>query len=262
MDQQAASAETLTLDRLLHLRALTKDVSNLCRKQLRGYLESLSLLMRPRRLLGDLIEGASKEGVVGADRNFTELSELYKKVSGGPFQVHRELSSPLRSVSTQVQLYEWEYLHECAGGPDRRPITVTSPFTWVICYSSTYSLSILRQALAGTQQRDPESVREFVLAACLMKLTFSKFPALAGLFEGLRYHLEVRTSPHTGELPLVTVSAPFSSTRPADNLLLVATGLSGTTVFEEILDLDSVRRMQDPLREEIRGVLREHGEEL
>jgi len=50
--------------------------------------------------------------------------------------------------------------------------------------------------------------------------------------------------------------------RPPDNLVTVASGLAGGAAFAEVLDLDSIRNLRDPLREEVTGILRNHGQEL
>jgi len=126
---------------------------------------------------------------------------------------------------------------------------------------STYSPSVLRQVLAGHHERDQDSVNAFVLRACLMHLLFAKQPTLAALFEGLRYKVEVRKSPHFGELPLVTISAPVATTRPNDSLLFVATGISGRSTFQEVLDIDSARRIPDLLRDQVSRILTGHGEQ-
>src|SRR5206468_2385073 len=97
----------LNIEQLLQLHTLTKEVSRFCQKQLRGYLDTMALLFRPRRMLGDAMEGAERESVGGADRNVTELRELYRRVAVRPFDLRPELSLPLESVSTQLQLYEW-----------------------------------------------------------------------------------------------------------------------------------------------------------
>jgi hypothetical protein len=262
MDNPAPQAESLNVEQLLHLHTLTKDVATVCLKQLRGYLDTLALLFRPRRILGEAMEGAEKESVGGSERAFAELRELYRKVALRPFDLRPELSHPLESVSTQLQLYEWEYLHQSKTDRGWRSIKVTSPLTWVVAYSSTYSLPMLRQVLAGKEEREAEAVRAFVLRACLMQLHFSKFPAIAELLAGLRYPVEIRQSPETGDLPLVTISAPFSTMRPPDSLLTVAAGLAGGASFSEVLDLGTVQNLKDPLREQIAAVFRSHGQEL
>jgi hypothetical protein len=262
MDNPAAPAASLNVEQLLHLHTLTKDVAKVCQKQLRAYLDTLALLFRPRRILGDAIEGAERESVGGSERTLAELRDLYRKVALRPFDLRPELTIPLESVSTQMQLYEWEYQHQVKTDRGWRNIKVTSPLTWVVAYSSTYSLPMLRQVLAGQEERDAEAVRAFVLRSCLMHLHFTKFPAISELLAGLRYRVEVRQSPETGELPLVTISAPFSTMRPPDSLVTVASGLAGGTTFSEVLDLATVQNLKDPLREQIAAVLRGHGQEL
>jgi hypothetical protein len=255
MDQRINTADELKTDQLLQLHNLTRDVAKFCGGQLRGYLEALAPLFRPRRLLGDHMEGVGRERVVGEDQNFAELQEVYLRMCGRPFELRRELSTPLESVSTQVQLHDWEYVHETVTERGRKSITVVSPLTWVLTYPSTYSLSMLRQVVAGKQEGDQESVRSFVLRACLIHLLFVKQPGLKLLLEGLRYKVEIRNSPQLGDLPLVTVSAPLTTMRPSDELLLVATGLSGRAVFQEVLDKPHARALRDPFEEQISGIL-------
>jgi hypothetical protein len=262
MENQAPGADALNVEQLLHLHNVTKDVSKFCQKQLRGYLDTMALLFRPRRILGDAMEGAERESIGGSDRTVTELRELYRRVAVRPFDLRPELNFPLESVSTQMQLYEWEYAYETKTDRGWRTIKVTSPLTWVITYSSSYSLSILRQVLAGHEERDAESVRAFVLRACLMHLHFARFPAISELLADLRYRVEVRRSPEMGDLPLVTISAPFATIRPADNLVMVASGLAGGASFAEVLDLGTVQNLQDPIREQVRAIFSSHGQEL
>ena len=262
MDNPAAPAETLNVEQLLQLHTLTKDVAKLCQKQLRTYLDTIALLFRPRRILGDAMEGTERDAGGNSERTVAELRDLYRKVALRPFDLRPELTFPLESVSTQMQLYDWEYLHQIKTDRGWRAIKVTAPLTWVVTYSSTYSLPILRQVLAGQEQRDPDAVRAYVVRACLMHLHFQRFPAIADLLAGLRYRVEVRQSPETGDLPFVVISAPFSTIRPPDNLVTVASGLAGGTSFAEVLDLASVRNLKDPLREQIAAIFSSHGKEM
>src|SRR5262245_26411119 len=149
MDKPVVPTESLNVEQLLRLHELTKEVAKACQKQLRGYLDTMALLFRPRRILGDAIEGAERESVGGSDRTLAELRDLYRKVALRPFDLRPELSVPLESVSTQMQLYDWEYVHQSQTDRGWRGIKVTSPLTWVLAYSSMYTLSMVRQVLAG-----------------------------------------------------------------------------------------------------------------
>lgn len=262
MDQSAATAPALNIEQLLQLHSLTKDVAKLCQKQLRVYLDTAAMLFRPRRSLGDAIEGSERESVTNSERNVAELRELFRSIALRPFDLRPELSTPIESISTQLQLSEWGYTHTVKTDRGWQNIKVTAPLTWVVSYSSPYSLSVLRQVLAGQEARNAESVRAFVLRACLMHLHFTKFPGLVDLIHGLRYRVDVRKSAEFGDLPLVTISAPFSTIRPPDQLVTVASGLAGGASFAEVLDLESVRQIHDPLRDEISAVFKSHGQEL
>ncbi|MEO7649839.1 MAG: hypothetical protein ABIZ80_05185 [Bryobacteraceae bacterium] len=261
MNESSSSAPTLNVEQLLHLHNLTKEISSHCVKQLRGHIDAMAPLFRPRRFLGDLMEGGGREPLVGAEKNFAELADLYQSIALRPFDLRPELSTPVESVSTQMQLFAWEYTHEFQTSRGWKAIQVTSPLTWVIGYSSQYSLGMLRQVLAGKQERDPEAVRAFVLRACLMHLLFTKLPTIGELLGGLRYRVEVRRSPNFGELPFVTISAPFRTIRPSDELVNVASGLAGGSSFTEVIDLQTVQGLTDPLKNDITKILRQHGEE-
>lgn len=255
MSQPADTISSLTHEQLPRLHSLTAEVQRICRGQLRKYLDALAPLFRPRRVLAEHMEGSGKESVAGADQTFAELREIYFKACGRPFDLRKDLPSPLESVGTQIGLYEWEYVYDVRTERESRSITIVSPLTWVLAYPSTYSLSMLRQVMAGKQERNAEGVQSFVLRACLMHLQFAKLPELQALFEGLRFSVEVRKSPQLGELPLVTVSAPIRTIRPADDLLLAATGLSGRTAFDEVIDDYQAAHIPDPLQAQVLKVL-------
>lgn len=209
------------------------------------------------------MEGAGREPIVGSERTWRELQELYGKVAVKPFDLRPELANPLPSVQTQIELHEWEYSHGIQSERGWQTIKVTSPLTWILTYASPFSFAVLRQqVLNGHQQKEPEAVRSFVLRACLMAMLFQKHSNLKDLFEGLRYRVEIRTSRDLGELPIVTISAPFNTIRPADDLVTKAAGFAGGAHFAEILDVDSVRQLRDPLRDEAVRLLREHSEEI
>ncbi|HEY6345533.1 MAG TPA: hypothetical protein VIY49_28885 [Bryobacteraceae bacterium] len=244
--------------KLLSLHALTKEVSQACLRHLKTQIEAMAPLFRPRRFLGEHIDGIGKEAVSSADRNLADLQQLYARVAVKSFDLRPELRAPLESVATQLHFDEWEYTHAAETERGWQSIRVTAPLTWVISYGSPYSLTMLRGVVAGSGRRDAEAVRAFVLHACLMHELFAKIPALADLLAGLRYKVEVRKSPQLSDLPLVTVSAPFRTFRPPDKLVAMASGLAGGASFSEVLDVESVRNLSDPLLDEIAGFIQRH----
>jgi hypothetical protein len=241
--------------KLLSLHDVTKQIAQLCLRRLKGQLEAMAPLFRSKRYLGDHMEGAGKEATPGADRNFGDLQHLYARTAVRPFDLRPELRSPVESVAPQFQIDEWEYIQAIETDRGWQSIRVTTPLTWVVSYKSSLSLATLRSVGTGGGQRDPEAVRAFVLRACLMHEQLAKLPGLRELLEGLRYQVTVRHSPQLGELPLVTVSAPFRTLRPSDQLVAMAAGLAGGVSFSEVLDVESVRHVSDPLRDEAISIL-------
>ncbi len=248
--------------KLLSLHGLTKEVAHVCLHHLKMQIEAMAPLFRPRRFLGDHIEAAGREPIPAAERNFAELQELYARVAVKPFDLRPELRSPLESVATHLQFDEWEYIHAMETNRGWQSIRVTTPLTWVMSYSSKYTLSTLRAVVIGSGQRDGEAIRVYVLHACLMHELFSRIPALSELLAALRFKVEIRKSPQLGELPLMTISAPFKTFRPDDKLVALASGLAGGASFAEVLDVESVENLGDPLREQCLKILERHKVEI
>ncbi len=255
MTESTSAGQEFSSEQLGRLHGITSQVEKTCQTQLRSYLDAMAPLFRPRRILGNHMEGAGKENVSSADQALNELREVYLKACGRPFDLRKELAVPLESVPTQLQLHQWEYLHEIATEKERRVIKVTAPLTWVLTFNSTYSYSMVRQVVAGKQERDAESVRSFVLRASLMYVMFSRLPELRTLCEGLRYRVQVLKSPQFGELPLVTLSAPFATIRPGDDLLLRAEQFTGRSDFVEVIDMEQATTIVDPLMEQVSSSL-------
>jgi hypothetical protein len=208
------------------------------------------------------MEGAGREGAIGTDQHAADLRELYRRVALKPFDLRTELPNTLESVATTFHLHEWEYLHPTQTERGWQSIRISTPLSWVLTYASPYSMSTLRDVMGGNAQRDGEAVRAFVFRACVMHEFFRKTPSITELLSALRYRVEVKNSPQFGELPFVTVSAPFRTFRPSDNLVAVAAGMAGAQAFAEILDVESVKSLSDPLKDEALRVLEEHKVEV
>lgn len=237
------------------LHGITQQIEKVCRAQLRAYLDALAPLFRPRRLFGNHMEGPGKETVPNADQNLNDLREVYSKACARPFDLRKELPIPLESVPTQIQLHEWEYSHDVQTDRERATINIVAPLTWVLAYPSQHSYTMVRQLVGGKQERDAESMRSFILRASIMYLMFSRLPDLTTLFEGLRYKIDTRKSSQLGEVPLVTVSAPFATVRPADDLLLLAASYTGRSGFVEVIDFEQAAHIPDPLQDQISKIL-------
>jgi hypothetical protein len=255
MEEQSTADKSLTFEQLADLRDKTETVSQFLWKQLKAHLETLRPLLAPRRLLGRYAD--AKEDIAGADRAFAQLQEQFIAVCSKPFALPPELDDgPLSNIDNRIDLYPWEYTHQAKSERETKPVTITSPVRWVLTYSSEYTPSQLVQTLAGKEQRRSDSIRQFVVNALVMHAVLAKFPGITQLLTDLRYEIRTEKTANLGDLPLVTIRSCLLSFRPADSLILAAARLSGVPAFIELIDVDAVHRLQDPLRLRIEEILR------
>jgi hypothetical protein len=247
--------EEFSIGRLLYLRKVTRSVSEYLLSQLREQLTTISPLLRPRRAIGDYIDSGSPEPVVDAEKNFTALNEIYARAAGKPFDLPRPLRPPLKPVGLGLEIHPWEYLHPMSSGGSSKVVTITSPVKYVISYTSGLSLSRLRLGIAGREEKKSEDVREFVIRCCLMQLMLTKYPGVANLLRALRWEVNTEKSPELGDLPLTTLTAPLKTLRPPDDIILDSTEMSGTSIFEEVVDVDKVALIQDRLVEKVESIM-------
>jgi hypothetical protein len=250
-------AEDFSISRLLFLRKVTRAVSDFLLSEVKSQLNTLSPLLRPRRMLGDYIESGSPEPVVDADKNFAKLNEIYTKASGKPFELPRPLRPPLKAVGLALDVNPWEYSYELNSAPPKA-VTVTSPVKWVVSYTSGLSFSRLRQGLAGREELSPSDIKEHVIRCCLFHAMINKYTGIRDIFAALRWEVATQASPETGGLSLTTLTSPIPTMLPPDEFILESTEMSGTSRFEEVVDVNAVAEISDPLTQKVNEIIQEY----
>ena len=255
MSGSETPTRAVTFERLPELRSKTEAVSALLRDQLVAHLETLRPILTPDRLLGRGT-GARPDTPL-ADRAVAQLQQSYRAFTSRPFDLPAELDQYwLTLVGSRVALYPWEYTHQIGDGRDARAVTMTSPVRWVVSFTSGYTLSQFRQAVAGSAERQPEQLRQFVVNALVMQLVFAHTPGLGALLSDLRYEVHTQTADDLPKLPLTAITSGIGSFRPADDLIRAATNFSGVPAFIELIDVDGRSALKDPLRARIEERLR------
>ena len=256
MNGPEPSTKPLTFEGLPQLRAKTEAISKYLQEQLTTHLETLRPILSPERLFGKSA-GSSKADTPHADRALAQLQQGYRSFVARPFDLPAEFDPYwLSLVGNRIALYPWEYSHEARNERETRSVTMTSPVRWVVSFTSGYTLSQFRHAILGEDERRPEHVRQFVVNALVMQAMLVSTPGLVSLFADLRYHVDTQSPPDLPKLPLTTVTAGLPSFRPADDVILAATNFSGISAFIELIDIDRLPHLQDPLRARIEERLR------
>lgn len=251
------------MQRLLVLRKLTVAISKLLSEQMRDYLTTLAPLLRPKTILGEYVHSSVKEHVrAGADKAFKDLQTRYEQVAGAkPFYLPTELKPPIEVISTTLEFTPLEYAHVARTGGEEKTVIVTSPLTWVLNYSG-FPVARLRELVADRNSQSKE-IREYILHYLILQVVLSRQAGLTQIMEAL--HFPITTDhqlPELGNLPLTHISSSLTTHRPPDSVIIEGTEISGRNVFEEIINLEEINAMRDPLRERLTELVNSHDPKL
>ena len=248
-------ARTLTFPELAEARRATETISKYLQSQLVTYLETLRPLFEPERLLGKHAGG--KSVAAHGDKALAQIQQAYHALTGKPFDLPREFEANwVAHIDSTLELYRWEYVHEALGGAQPKPITMTHPARWILGYKSEATLAQIVRGLVTRSDRQPELMRQFVVDALVLNALVARNTGLTTLLTALRFDMRVEELPGFGKLPLVTITAQLPTFRPADDLILGAVSFSGVPAFIELIGLDTVRNLEDPLKTHIEALLR------
>jgi hypothetical protein len=243
--------QELDLPKLLQLRKATRSVADYFRTALEEQLTAMRPLFDPRRILGDYIRDTPKRMAPAADAAFKELRTLYAQVGrAAPFRFEDDIRAPLDLFGATAEIHPVVYSYTPASAEDATPIQVTCPLRWTLTYKGLgpSHLDNLLTSRSGTARMELQSC---LLHYCLMHLVIAQQPGVGSLLRALRFEVQSEPTERLGGLPLVYVSAPVTTVLPGDDIILESTELTGATVFEEIIDVDSVVDLRDAMRDAV-----------
>jgi hypothetical protein len=248
----------ITMERLLVLRRLTRALEANVHAYVKGHTAALAPLVRPRPVLGDFVQSPGKEVPARSpDRLWKEIETLYENVAPrAPFNVARDLRPPIDIPGTALELAPLEYVHVTGG----RRIVVTKPFEWIVSYSAA-GPAVIRDLLAD-KNRDTAELQRLLLVTLVLHLILKQLASVTAVFADLRMPLETRRVPELGELPLTILVSAIPTMRPSDEVMIQSTEMTGTSAFQEVVDVDRLRDLPDPFRTRVAEVLAAHGEAL
>ena len=246
---------------LLALRKLTRAITDVVRVQMTEYLKTLTPLLRPKAVLGDYVQGGPKEPSRKSDKAFADLQKLYESVATiRPYNLPRELMPPLSFASPMLEITPLDYDHLAQSGSNTRKIKVRCPLTWVLTYADFPPTRL--QELIESKARSIEELQRFVLSYLVMHLAATSDPALRLIFDAMHFPLTTSKSPQFGELPITRIGIPIATTRPSDDLVIQSAELTGMDAFEEVVKIEDIARLGDPLKERLLQLAGEQAAEL
>ncbi len=251
--------ESYSTQRLLELRKSTRAIAELLRTQMRDYLSTLAPLFRPRNVLGNYAEGGAYEASRVGEKAFKELQELYQTIAQSKlYRLPSEFKTPLEVINPQLEMTPVEYTHIATSGNDNKTIIVTSPLKWALTYGG-FGPGRFRETLSSSS-RTNDDLQQFVLHYLMMHSVVTKQAGVCKILDALHFPLRIEYSREFGDLPLTYVSASISTVRPPDEVLVESTEVSGMNAFEEIVRLEDVEKLRDPLKEQLLAITRSRSE--
>jgi hypothetical protein len=250
-----------SMQSLLVLRKLTRAIADVVRGQMTEYLATLAPLLRPKMVLGDHVEDGTKESTRRSDKAFKELQTLYDTLAGTkPFNLPRELTLPLRLVGSGLEITPVDTPHVITSGSDARTIMVRSPLTWTLTYSG-YPPTRIPDLLKSKLQTG-DDLGQLVVSYLLMHVVISNSPGLMSVFEALHFPITTTTLPEYGPLPITRIGVALSTSRPSDDVILQSAELTGMDAFEEVVNVQDLSQLRDPLKQRLTDLARQHAPEI
>jgi hypothetical protein len=222
-----------------------------------SHLATLTPLLKPASVLGDYVQGGQKEPTRKAEKAFKQLQSLYETVgTAKPFNLPRELTPPLNLASDALEITPHDYAHVAETGASPRTISVRAPMTWTLSYSG-YNPARLEELL-NKKLRSADEVSKFVLSYLILHVVITQQAGLSQLLEALRFPVTPVKLPQFGDLPITRIGPPIVTIRPADAVIVESAELTGIDAFEEVVKLEDLSKLNDPLREQLLEIANQH----
>ena len=238
----------------IQLRKNTEKIVEILDKRLKGYLNILKPLFTPRKLLGTYIKSSDMDDVPGSNKSFAKLQEQYAAVCEKPFGLPKKLQTPLPPISSQLDAVPFKYSLYIEDSK-KKATSITAATRWILSYKSECPYNRLKAMVTGVETRQPDDMRQSLIEHLTMVILLKHFKTLAQLFRDLRYEVEIKKLEDLGGLSVVILKAPIESFLPSDDFILKVTQLSGIPAFQEIIDLDAVEKIPDPLRQTLQKAI-------
>ena len=246
---------------LLVLRKLTRAIADVLRSQLSDHLTALTPVLRPEMMFGKIIQGGQKDWIVKSDQALKELRGLYEAVAPlAPFNLRTDLTPPFDLGGLSLDITPADYTHVVGSGSNSRKVTVRSPLAWTLSYKG-FAPPLFKQLL-GSRMRPPSELQRYILAYLALHLVMKLQPGLVTIFNDLRFPVTTAKDPEFGELPLTRIRVGVATERPSDAVIDESAEVTGMDAFEEVVKVEDIQQLRDPLRQRLLELVKQHAPEL
>lgn len=249
--------ERYSTERLLALRKLTRAIADLLRGQLKDHISTLAPLLHPKNVLGNYVGGQTYEVSKPGEKAFNELRERYQAiVQSRRFNLPADFKSPLEVINPQLEMTPVEYEYAATGGGHSKTVRITSPLKWALSYAGFSPPKLA--AIVKDHRSGSDDLQQLVLHSLMMATVVSRQTGICQILEALHFPLSIDSPEALGDLPVCYIASSVSTKRPPDDVIIESTEISGMDVFEEIVNIEDVARLRDPLKEKLTALIQEY----
>lgn len=241
-------------EKFIQLRKNTEKIADILFKRLKGHLGILKPLFNPAKLLGAYLKSANMEDVPGSDKAFARLQEQYTAICEKPFGLPKKLQTPLPPISKQLTAMPFKYALFMEDNKNKAT-SIIAATRWVLSFQSECPYSRLKAMVAGEETRQADDMKQALIEHLTMAALIEDSKELIQLLADLRYETQILKHQDLGGLPVVILKAPIQSFLPSDEFMLNVTQLSGIPAFQELVDMDALENMPDPLKKSLQQAI-------
>src|SRR5262245_25263096 len=242
---------------LLAQRRITRAISEAVRSELSHHVSVLTPLLRPEAVFSEYIEGGRRDAGHRPGQALKDLQALYEQIAPArPLNLRRELTPPFPFANVGLEMTPVDYVHVARSGQHERHITVRRPLTWTLTYAGFGPAKL--QALIESKGRSPEEMQHFILAYLLLHFVIKHQPALTHIFDELHFPVTSTTVTAFGDLPVTRIGIAVNTERPADDVVIESSELTGMDAFEEVVHAEDISRLQSPFPQRLLEIVARH----
>ena len=242
---------------LLARRKLTRAIATALRAQVVDHLTALTPVLRPEITFGKFIQGNQKDWIVKSDQALKELRTLYDTIApASPYNLRVELTPPLDVGGLSLEVTPVEYTHVAQHGSNSRTITVRRPLVWTLSYGGFAPAAFRR--LLDSRMRSSAEVQRFLLAYLALHVVIKMQPGVVNVLTALRFPVATVHEPEFGALPITRIGVGLTTERPPDAVIIESAEVTGMDAFEEVVKLEEISRLRDPMREQLLEMAKKH----
>jgi hypothetical protein len=241
-------------EEFIQLRKNTEKIAQILDKRLKNHLGILKPLFNPVQSLGSYLKSANMDDVPGSDKAFASLQEQYAAICEKPFGLPKKLQTPLAPISKQLIAVPFKYDLYMEDTKDKAT-SIVAASRWVLSFQSECPYNRLKAMVTGAETRQADDMKLAIVEHLTIAALLENSKSLIQLLADLRYETEILKLKDLGGLPVVILKAPILSFLPSDEFVLNITQLSGIPAFQELVDLDALENMPDPLKETLQEAI-------